>query len=94
MSLSSGPEALRKLWELFAQTGLLGEAVNKEQGKGGGNMGSSPSPTLSAMEFQDLPTPGELSPPGMAALTPALPGGHLSDHRCTLITNSLKTPVG
>lgn len=57
-------------------------------------MGSSPSPTLSAMEFQDLPTPGELSPPGMAALTPALPGGHLSDHRCTLITNSLKTPVG
>lgn len=43
-SPSSGPEAGpgRELPELFAQTGLLGGAVNKEQGEGSRLMGSHP----------------------------------------------------
>lgn len=43
-SPSSGPEAgpKRELPELFAQTGLLGGANNKEQGEGSCLMGSRP----------------------------------------------------
>lgn len=43
----SGPG--RELLKLFAQTGLLGGAINKEQGEG------SPNPILSIMGFPELP---------------------------------------
>lgn len=51
----SGPG--RELLELFAQTGLLGGAANKEQGEGSCLMGSPPNPTLSIMGFPELPAP-------------------------------------
>lgn len=53
--LASGPG--RELLELFAQTGLFGGAIDKEQGEGSCLTGSPPNPTPFAMGFPELPIP-------------------------------------
>lgn len=94
-SPSSGPEAGpgKELPELFAQTGLLGGAVHKEQRGGSCLLGSRP--VLPSLPLGSLICPLLERSANQVWQPPAQHSKEdMSDHRRTLVTDSPKTPPG